>query len=215
VTGATRVILVGAGSHGRVALEAVRAMGGFEVAGFLDSDPVRPEVLGAPVLGNDSLLPRLRAEGVSLAVVALGSNTLRQCVGERLLALGFRLPTILHPAAFVSPSASLGPGVVVMARAVVGTETRVGMLAIVNTGAVIDHDNHIGEAAHIAPGCALAGSIWIGDRTLVGVGSAVRPGIRIGSDAVVGAGSAVVTDVSDGTVVGGAPARPLRRPGAM
>jgi UDP-perosamine 4-acetyltransferase len=195
-----------------VALEAVRAMGGLEVVGFLDPEPAGPEVLGAPVLGNDTLLPRLRAEGISLAVVALGGNALRQRVGERLLALGFGLPAILHPTAFVSPSALLGPGVMVMARAVVGTETRVGMLAIVNTGAVIDHDNHIGDAAHIAPGCALAGSIWIGDRTLLGVGSAVRPGIRIGHDAVIGAGSAVVTDISDGTVVGGAPARPLRRP---
>jgi UDP-perosamine 4-acetyltransferase len=212
MTGATRIILVGAGSHGKVVLEAVRAMGGLEVVGFLDPEPVGPLVLGTPVLGNDTLLPPLRAEGISLAVVALGANALRQRVGERLLALGFRLPTILHPAAFVSPSASLGPGVVVMARAVVGTETRVGMLAIVNTGAIIDHDNHIGDAAHIAPGCALAGSIQIGDRVLVGVGSAVRPGIRIGHDAVIGAGSAVVTDVLDGTVVGGAPARPLRRP---
>jgi UDP-perosamine 4-acetyltransferase len=187
-------------------------MGGLEVVGFLDPNPGVPVVLGAPVLGNDTLLPRLRADGISLAVVALGGNALRQSVGERLLALGFSLPTILHPTAFVSPSAFVGEGVLVMARAVVGTETRVGMLAIVNTGAVIDHDNHIGDAAHIAPGCALAGSVRIGDRTLVGVGSAVRPGIRIGHDALVGAGSAVVTDVPDRMVVGGVPARPLRRP---
>jgi acetyltransferase-like isoleucine patch superfamily enzyme len=98
-----------------------------------------------------------------------------------------------------------------MARAVVGTETVVDSLAIINTAAGIDHDNRIGIAAHVGPGCALGGDVRVGLRALVGVGSAVRPGTRIGTDAVVGAGSSVVADVPDGAVVGGAPARPLRR----
>jgi acetyltransferase-like isoleucine patch superfamily enzyme len=88
------------------------------------------------------------------------------------------------------------------------------MFAIVNTGAVVDHDNDVGDAAHIAPGCSVAGAVSIGARTLLGVGSSVRPGIRIGRDAIIGAGSAVVADVPDEAVVGGAPAKPLRRSSA-
>ena len=205
------VVLIGAGGHAKVVLEAVRAAGRFEAVGLVDPHPPAPHVLGLAVLGDDDVLAALRRQGVEAAVVALGDNGLREKVAVRLQALGFALPAIVHPAALVSPSARIGAGTVVMARAVIGTETRIAELAIINTGAVIDHDNEIGMAAHVAPGAVLAGTVRVGARALVGVGSAVRPGISIGADAIVGAGAAVVADVAVGSVVGGVPARPLRR----
>lgn len=202
-------IVIGAGGHAKVVIEAIRAAGLGTIRGLIDPAPATPEVLGVPVLGGDEILPALRAQGVSAAVIALGNNGARQRIGGKLRELGFALPSIVHPSALVSPSARLGEGIVVMANAVVGTDSAVGDFAIINTSASVDHDNVIGIAAHVAPGCALAGNVTVGDRTLVGVGSAVRPGITIGADAVVGAGSAVVNDIPAGARVAGTPARPL------
>jgi UDP-perosamine 4-acetyltransferase len=111
----------------------------------------------------------------------------------------------------VSPSAQIFPGVVVMARACAGPLSVLRDYCIVNTGTIVEHDNSIGIAAHLAPGVALGGSVTIGDRTLVGIGSSIRPGVKVGQDVVIGAGSAVIADVADGSVVGGTPARRLRR----
>lgn len=207
----TRMVVIGAGGHAKVVIEAIRASGLGDIYGLIDPAPTTRTVLGLPVLGGDELLPTLKAQGVTAAVIALGNNTVRQRIGLRLRELGFGLPTVVHPSAVISPSAHLGEGVVIMARAVIGTEAEIGDFAIINTSASLDHDNIIGAAAHIAPGCALAGNISVGERTLVGVGSAVRPGVTIGADVVVGAGSAVVNDIPAGAIVVGAPARSLVR----
>lgn len=199
------IIVLGAGGHAKVVVELLRASGR-TVAGLLDADPTPRTVAGAEVLGDDLLLPRLRAEGVADAFVALGDNRLRGDVARRAAAQGFSLVNAVSPQAVLSPSARLGVGIAVMAGAVVNAEATIGDLAIVNTGAVLDHDVRIGEAAHVAPGCALAGAVTVGARAFLGVGCSVIPGVTIGEDAVVGAGAVVVRDVPSGAVAVGVPA---------
>ena len=137
------ILVIGAGGHAKVVIEALRAAG-FDPVGLVDPRPDALALLGVPVLGGDDVLPRLRAEGIETAIVALGANRARERAGEGLRALGFRLPAVVHPTAFISPSARIEEGVVVMARAVVGTLAEIGALAILNTGCIVEHDNRIG-----------------------------------------------------------------------
>lgn len=54
-------------------------------------------------------------------------------------------------------------------------------------------------------------AVRIGHDTWFGHGSIVLPGVAIGDGAVVGAGAVVTRDVAPYTIVGGSPARPIRR----
>ena len=58
---------------------------------------------------------------------------------------------------------------------------------------------------------AKKGKIIVGKDAWIGTGSVILPGIRIGESAIVGANSLVVKDVPPYTVVGGVPAKELKR----
>lgn len=208
---ARKVLLIGAGGHARVCLEALLDDPVNEVVGALSSDGSGIADLGVPMVGRDvDLLDLTERMGVATICVAIGDNSARQRVLARVLANGLALATSTSRFAMVSHSAVVGPGSVLLPGAVVNAATRIGAGAIVNTNASVDHDCVIGDAVHIAPGSVLGGGVTVGDGAFVGLGARVLPGVTIGRWAVVGAGTVVLHDVEAGSVVVGNPARVLR-----
>ena len=208
------IVGLGAGTHAKSVLEALRSSGRFDVTALVDDDRARAgiAVLGVPVLADSVALERLRGEGIRHAFVGVGGTRdsgPRRRVFERLGGAGFELPEIVHRTASVSPWARLGRGAQVLAAAVVSPEAEIGEGAIVNTGAIVEHDCRIGPHAHVAPGARLAGLVTIGRGTHVGIGAVVIEGVSIGAEALVGAGAVVLRDVAAGERVAGVPARPL------
>jgi UDP-perosamine 4-acetyltransferase len=204
----SEIIVVGAGGHAKVCIELLRAMGETVVycVGAADSPD---NCLGVPILRGDENLSLLRAEGYCKVFVAIGSNRLRERLGAFCIEQGYQLVNAISPHAIISPSATLGRGVAVMAGAIINTESVIEDLAIINTGATVDHDCRIGQAAHIAPQCALAGNVTLGAKSFLGIGCKVIPGIRIGERVTVGAGAVVISHVESDAIAVGVPARVL------
>lgn len=202
-----RILLLGAGGHGKVMADLLLADGGYDPIGFVDAAPKLGRVLGLPVLGDETQLDALIGQGVTLAHAAIGDNAQRLAAADRLRAAGFGLPSLIHPSALIGSAARLGEGAAILARAVIGPEATIGAFALINTGAIVEHDCVVAEAAHIGPGAVLAGGVSVGAGALIGAGAVVRPGVVIGPGAVIGAGAAVVDDVAADARVAGVPAR--------
>jgi acetyltransferase EpsM len=201
----TGIIVYGGGGHGKMVIDLIRARGGYLIAGILDDGRQEGDhILGVPILGGEKMLPELTAKGVRLAangVGGIGNIAVRINIFNKLTEAGLVCPAIVHPAAYLDPSALLSAGVQVFAQAYVGGEVRIGYGCIINTGAIISHDCHLGAYVNVSPGAILAGEVEVEGGALIGMGATLNLGVKVGEGARIGNGATVKSDVPAGGVV--------------
>ena len=207
---ANKLLIVGAGGHGKVVADTALMSGNWSEIAFLDDKyPLLNSIHDWPVLGTLNEVEEFSLE-YSDCVVAIGSSSLRMELIKKYLKRGYSLPAIIHPASSVSSFVSLGAGCVVFAKTVINSDSKIGDGCILNTGVIVDHDCELGEGVHLAPGVNLAGGVCIGHRSLMGVGSSVIPQIVIGQNVIAAAGSVVTQDIGDNCTVAGVPAKVIK-----
>ena len=137
------LLILGAGGFGKTIAEMAVESREYDRISFLDDNSADPRVLG-----RLEEYPRF-AHGYQKALVAIGDNRLRLELIEKLRKAGYQLPAFVFRPAYLSPSAQLGEGCLILPGAVVNTGARLGRGVLVNCGAVIDHEAQVGDGAHI------------------------------------------------------------------
>jgi len=201
------VFVLGAGGHAKMVIETLVSMDRYELYGCLDTAPTSEKLLGFPIFPENPQTLATLLDAKAHALVALGDNKLRQRVTLKLQELGFSFATAIAQSAYVSPSAIVGSGTVIMPKAVVGASAKIGQGVVLNTASSVDHDVDIGDFVHVAPGCHLAGNVRVEQGAMLGIGTCVIPERHIGAWAILGANSTVVRDVPAVTTYIGTPAR--------
>ena len=202
-----RLVIIGASGHGKVIADIAKKNGYKDII-FLDDNPNTKQCGTYAVCGGCD-----NAESYKDAdfIVAIGNNSYRRNVQSSLKDKGLKVVSLIHPAAVVASSATVGAGTVIMAGAVVAPYAILGEGCIVNTCASVDHDCVAGDYVHIAVGVHMAGSVSIGEDTMVGAGATIINNITICKNCIIGAGAVVVRDmVEPGTYVG-TPAKLIKR----
>ena len=142
-------------------------------------------------------------------VLGVGDIDLRKNLVNQLLT--FLSPdcfmSIIHKTAFVSESAKIRNGSVVLAHAYIGPGVDLGCFSLVNTNSVVEHDVNIGEHSILSLSVTVAGGASIGDSSFLGMGASIRDGISIGKNCVVGANSYVHSSFPDDSFLLGTPAQ--------
>ena len=185
-----RVVIVGAGGYGRVALDVLLAGGlGERVLGFYDDGhaAISEKVRGYPVLGDVEMLKSMLSIEPVDVVVAITANGDRLRVANAIRALGGRFFTAVHPDAYVSEAATVEGGCVLAAGAVVHPDAAVGSHCYLGPRSVVDRDAEVGAGTWVCAGAVVGPGARLGARVVLGANASVGRKAVVEGDVEVGA----------------------------
>lgn len=148
-----KLLILGAGGHGRVVKETAEAMEFFDRIDFLDDAPNCKLAIG---LCQDY---RNYISKYQYAFPAIGNNELRIKWLGVLAAAGYSIPVLIHPTAYVSPSVTVSSGAFIAAKVAINSGAVVGSGVIISIRALVEHDSVIGEGCHIDCGAIVKGRV--------------------------------------------------------
>jgi len=177
------ILLVGGGGHCKSVIDVIEQENNYTIAGIIDKkELLGQEVLGYKIIGCDDDLEQL-FQTYKYALVTVGqvqSNTLRVKLLNHLKQIGYSLPTIISPLAYVSKHAKIAEGTVVMHHALVNSTVTIGQNCIINSKALIEHDAKIGEHCHISTATVINGGVVVKSNSFVGSNTTTKEYGEIG-----------------------------------
>jgi sugar O-acyltransferase (sialic acid O-acetyltransferase NeuD family) len=208
------LILVGAGGFGREVLSYIRDViaqkPGIHLKGFLDDnlEALSSFNCGLPLIGpihGHIIQPEERF------VMTIGDPSVRAKIILEMEARGAQFITIIHPTAFVAPTARIGKGCILAPFSSVGSDAKVGNHVVMTWYASLAHDTITESFAVLSPYSTANGSAVLEEGVFLGTHAVVNPMIRIGAWSRIASGSIVYRAVGPHRLALGNPAkdRPL------
>jgi len=120
-----------------------------------------------------------------------------------------QLESFRDPNSWISESASIGIGSVIMWNSYIGSNSNLGENTIVMPGVFVGHDAKLGDFSVVAANVSIASGVTIGPQSYLGANCTIREGLSIGEKSFIGAGAVVVKDVPPNSTFVGNPAQAL------
>lgn len=187
------IVLIGGGGHCESVIDVIEQSGEFSILGIVDKDLRQKDELGYPILGDDSALPEL-AESCPYAMVTVGhikSSELRMMLFHKAIGVGFSMPSIVSPRAYVARHVEIGMGTIIMHDALINANATVGINCIINSKSLIEHGASIKDHCHISTNAVVNGGVLVSAGSFVGSGAVIRENFIVEPGSFIKAGSIV------------------------
>lgn len=179
-----KILVYGSQEFGQVIKQLVPACG-HEFIGFIDDYNTSEEVLGDLTQVAKSFHP----DSYEI-VLAIGYKHLhaRLAIFQKLRAMGYATPSLIHPKAYVWNIDAISPGAIIMASAVVDVQANIGSLVVIWPGAVVNHNAIICTNTFLSPNATVCGYVSIGENCFVGAGAVIVDHAQVPPEAFIKAG---------------------------
>ena len=135
------LLIIGAGQYGCVVKETAQAVGCYNEIEFIDDN-------SKYALGKIEEIEKF-LDNYANAFVAIGNSKIRLELIERLVTIGYRIITLIHPKVYVSSSATIEKGCIIEPNAVVHSNVSIGIGCLISANAVVNHNAVVEDGCHI------------------------------------------------------------------
>jgi len=205
-----KVLVLGTPKNAAVLMDVFEDSPEFSFVGVVSNQSpgaIDQEDFGLPIFWSDDIGHLVKDHFLTCS---LGTTFRKTWILDRI-ASGFQFVRLFHHSSVVSQRTSFGAGAIVDAGVVVAGYCAIADHVRIGRQASIGHHITIGEFSTIHPGAIISGNCDIGKQVTVGSGAIIIPGIKVGDGAFVAAGAVVVDDIPANALVGGNPAKVLRK----
>lgn len=210
----TNVVVFCAGPQSKVIIDALEDQPEYHIIGIIDSVmDIESHFYGYKIIGRQSNLAQLsEIYDFNSGVVGLGDNYLREKVVLEILAQkkAFNFVNVISKFAYVSKTAIMGVGNVILHGAVVNSEAQMGNHCVINTKSSLDHNCSMDDYASFGANIVTGGFVKIGRYSAITLAVTIFDRLEIGENVVVGSGSLVTKDLESNSLYYGVPAKRIR-----
>src|SRR5574344_2783631 len=199
-----KIVLIGGGGHCHSVIDVIEQENKYEIIGIIDTkENISKKVLGYEIIACDDDLEEL-FKTCKNAVITIGhikSNITRVKLFAKLKNIGFSLPVIISPLAYVSKYSKIDEGTIVMHHALINTNAKIGKNCIINTKALIEHDCIVEDNCHISTASVINGGVIVRENTFFGSNAVSKEYIEIGKNCLIGGGTRVLSNLMNNSMI--------------
>jgi sugar O-acyltransferase (sialic acid O-acetyltransferase NeuD family) len=134
-------------------------------------------------------------------IMGIANLNYRKIIIENFLSKGASFTNFIHPDTYISPSCTIGNGVVIAPGVNIGPKVIIEDFTLLNARSSMGHDSKVGKYNFICPNVCFSGFTIVGEENLFGINSATIPGIVVGNRNKIAAGITLDKNVGDNEVV--------------
>lgn len=201
--------IYGSGGSGREVKDIADMIGTWEEIIFIDDTVESGVFKGVKRMPFDCFCKTFDKKN-SEVIVALGEPEYKKKLYKKVKDRDYSFANVIHPTAWISPSAKLGRGIIIKAGVIISCDAVVEDNVRIEPFAIIGHDCIVRESTQISPNVTMGGCSEIGAESYIGINVPIKENLKIGSNVVIGMGSVVLRDIPDNVIAMGNPARAMK-----